>query len=196
METLEQIFGSPTKARLLRAFIYNPNIIFDVKNIAKKIKSALPVVKKEIKILQKINLIKKRNTRDEKGRKISGYVADQNFKYINALHEFLLKVSPLTEDAIAKKLGDAGKAKLVVVSGMFLNDDNSRADMLIVSEKANEKRIAKTVADIGVEFGRDVSYALFTRDDFSYRLGMGDKLLRDIFDFPHKVILDKIGIGK
>jgi hypothetical protein len=68
--------------------------------------------------------------------------------------------------------------------------------MLVVSEKANERTVNRIIGDIGAEFGRDVSYALFTKDDFSYRMGMGDKLIRDIFDFPHKIILDKIGIGK
>ncbi len=196
MDILEKLFGNATRARLMRAFIYNQNIVFDTKSLAKKIKVTPLAIKRELKLLQKINLIRKKSAHDKSGKKIIGFGVNHNFKYLESLHEFLLKVSPVTEDAIAKKLGDAGKARLVVVSGMFLNDDNSRADMLVVSEKPNQRRIERLIADIGAEFGREVSYALFTKDDFSYRLGMGDKLLRDIFDFPHRVILDKIGLAK
>lgn len=194
MDILEKLFGNAVRARLLRAFIYNPDEVFVVRSLAKKVKATRAALKREIKIFQKINLIKARHTHDSKGKKVNGVALNPNFKYLDALQEFLMKVAPLSEDAIAKKLGEKGKAKLVVVSGMFLNNGDARADMLVVSEKTNERRVNRIIADIGAEFGRDVSYALFTKDDFSYRLGMGDKLIRDIFDFPHKIILDKIGL--
>src|SRR3989344_694713 len=196
MHILETLFGNAVRARLLRAFIYNPDEVFAVRSLAKKVKATGAALKREIKIFQKINLIKKRSAHDAKGKKVKGVALNPNFKHLDALREFLMQVAPLSEDAIAKKLGDKGKAKLVVVSGMFLNDSDARADMLVVSEKINDRKVNRIIADIGAEFGRDVSYALFTKDDFSYRLGMGDKLIRDIFDFPHRVILDKIRIGK
>ncbi|MES2059787.1 MAG: hypothetical protein V4438_02025 [Patescibacteria group bacterium] len=196
MDILETLFGNAIRARLLRAFVYNPDDVFAPKSLAKKVRASSGALSKEIKILKKINLVKDRTVSDEKGRKIKGVALNQNFKFVIPFREFLMNVSPLTEDAIAKKLGDKGKAKLVVISGMFLDNNDSRADMLVVSEKQNDKIIQKTIADISTEFGRDISYALFTKDDFSYRMNMGDKLIRDIFDFPHKIILDKIGVGK
>jgi hypothetical protein len=196
MDILENLFGSALKARIIRAFINNPDTFLDTKTLIKKVKANKEAARKELKLLEKIKLIRKKEAHVN-GRTVSGFILNQNFKFINPLREFLMSVSPLTEDAMAKKLGDKGKAKLVVISGMFLDDnEDARADMLIVSEKQNERAIQKTIADIGAEFGREVSYALFTKDDFSYRLNMGDKLIRDIFDFPHKVILDKLGIGK
>jgi len=33
-----------------------------------------------------------------------------------------------------------------------------------------------------------------TIDEFNYRFGMNDRFLKDIFDYPHKNIIDKIGV--
>ncbi len=194
MEILEKIFGSATKARLMRSFVYNPETVFPVDSLSKKIKARPNIVKKEINILEKADLVKKRLTKNEKGRKVTGWIANPNFKYLDPLREFLLKVSPLTEESIARKLNMAGRVKLVVISGIFINEEQSRVDMLLVSDKPDEKKLKKILMEIESEFGREVSFALLSSQDFTYRLGMGDKLIRDIFDFPHKVVLNKIGL--
>ncbi|MFA6050245.1 MAG: hypothetical protein WC761_03555 [Candidatus Paceibacterota bacterium] len=194
MDTVEKMFGSPIKARLMRAFVYTPNTVLGVDVLAKQVKSRPAAVKKEMKSLRDMKLISERMTKNAKGRKVKGFILNQNFPFLEALREFLFKVSPLTENSIAKKLGTAGKAKLIVISGMFLNNEDARADMLVVSDTADEKKLQKAISEISTEFGRDVSFAVLSSADFTYRMGMGDKLVRDIFDFPHKVILNKIGL--
>jgi hypothetical protein len=194
MDTLEKMFGSSTKARLMRAFVYNGTTVYDTETLAKQTKSKQDAVKRELRVLKDMKLVSVRQTKNKNGRKVAGFVLNQNFTYLDPLREFLLKVSPLSEDSIAKRMGSVGKAKLVVISGMFLNNQDSRADMLVVSDRPDERKIAKAISDISSEFGRDVSFALLSTSDFSYRMSMGDKLVRDIFDFPHKVILNKIGL--
>lgn len=194
MEILEKIFGSATKARLMRSFVYNPDTVFDINFLAKKIKARAGGIKKEINLLEKAGLIKRRATKNENGRTVNGATLNQNFKYLDALREFLLKVSPLTDEVLARKLSLAGRVKLVVVAGIFINEENSRIDMLIVSDKPDEKKLRKILSEIESEFAREVSYALMSSDDFTYRSGMGDKLIRDVFDFSHKVVLNKIGL--
>ena len=43
------------------------------------------------------------------------------------------------------------------------------------------------------EIGKELRYAYFSTEDFQYRLSMCDKLTRDILDYPHKKILNKLG---
>lgn len=194
MEILEKIFGSAAKARLMRSFVYNPETVFAVESLSKKIKARPNIVKKEIHILEKADLLRRRITKNSQGRKVTGWIVNSNFQYLEAFREFLLKVSPLTEDALARKLGMAGRVKLVVISGIFINEEQSRVDMLLVSDKPDEKKLKKILSEIESEFGREVTFAMLSSQDFTYRLGMGDKLIRDIFDFPHKVVLNKIGL--
>jgi hypothetical protein len=40
-------------------------------------------------------------------------------------------------------------------------------------------------------FGRELRYAAFPTAEFRYRMTVQDKLLRDTFDFPHRILLDR-----
>ena len=44
------------------------------------------------------------------------------------------------------------------------------------------------------ELGREIRYASFATEDFRYRTGVYDRLLRDVFDYPHRLLIDKIGL--
>jgi hypothetical protein len=55
--------------------------------------------------------------------------------------------------------------------------------------------LERIVRSLESEMGKDIRYAVLTAPDFSYRMGMNDKLVRDVLDFPHRVLLDKIGLS-
>jgi hypothetical protein len=40
-----------------------------------------------------------------------------------------------------------------------------------------------------------MKYVALPTSEFQYRMGMGDKLLRDILDYKHEVALDVLGIS-
>jgi len=48
------------------------------------------------------------------------------------------------------------------------------------------------VADIEANFGRELRFATFTTEDFAFRVDVKDRLLRDVFDYPHEIIVDKL----
>ena len=62
--------------------------------------------------------------------------------------------------------------------------DNSLSELSELAEKqvALEQRIAKGEALLA-ELGRELRYASFTTEDFKYRVGVYDRLIRDVFDF-------------
>lgn len=193
MEITEKIFGSSARPRILRAFVANPTHVFDPITLAKKIKVKFENVKKEISSFEKVGLLKRRVIRNEQGRKVNGFIVNPNFIHFDAIRDFLFRVSPLTDDVIAKKIASIGRVKLVIIAGIFINDPDSRVDMLVVADKPSEKKLKKVFDDIESEFGREIVYTLLSTEDFKYRHSMGDKLMRDVFDFGHIVILDKMG---
>lgn len=193
METSNFIFGSPAKARLMRLFIFSSESAFDIKTIIKRVKSGEKIIKKDISLLFKGGLIKKKNTVNSAGRKVVGYIFDEKFPYKNALANFLLAISPLSDEMLSKKINRAVKAHLIVVSGVFMNSSDTRVDLLVVADKTDEKRWKILLQELEAESGKELSYVVFSREDFSYRMSMGDKLVRDVFDFSHRVIFDKIG---
>ena len=50
------------------------------------------------------------------------------------------------------------------------------------------------VRALEAELGIEIRYATFSTDDLLYRVGMYDKLTRDVFDYPYQILIDKIGI--
>ncbi len=77
-----------------------------------------------------------------------------------------------------------------MASGFFTDNKEGKLDILVVGDRLNKKRIEEGVRKIESEIGKELNYAVFDLKEFMYRLGMYDKLVRDVLDFPHKVILN------
>lgn len=189
METLSKLFGSETKVKLMRLFLANPEHTFLVKDITNRVKSDSSRVRREMSVLEKMGLVKRRIS----GNK-HGFVANSQFAYLAPLQNFLINVEPLQPKEIIKKIGRLGSIKLIIVAGVFMQEPESRADLLIVGDGIKKGSLDNTIKTLESELGRELRYACFTTDDFKYRLSMFDKLTRDILDYPHKKVLNRLGI--
>jgi hypothetical protein len=45
------------------------------------------------------------------------------------------------------------------------------------------------------DIGKELSYAVCDTADFVYRLNAYDKFIRDVLDYPHETIVDKLGVA-
>jgi hypothetical protein len=52
-----------------------------------------------------------------------------------------------------------------------------------------KSKIEEEIKKLEAEIGTELVYAIFDTKEFIYRLNMYDKLVRDILDFPHEIIL-------
>lgn len=202
MQILGKLFGSEAKVKIMRLFLCNPEMPFDIKSITQKSKVKRGEAKKETAVLEKAGFLKKKSffmtILKKKGKqakkRVVGYILDQDFSYRTALRDLLTSGKAMKIDKIISKLSKAGKLKLVILSGIFIQSKNSRLDILVVGDNLNKSVLNNVIRSIEAEIGREILYAFFETPDFKYRLGMYDKLIRDVIDFPHQVILDKINI--
>ncbi|MFA5652302.1 MAG: hypothetical protein WC933_02975 [Candidatus Paceibacterota bacterium] len=205
MDMLGTIFGSEARVKIMRLFLFNPEEIFDLDMISDKSKVSHDTAKKEISILEKAKLIKNKSFRKLLKRKINrkikevkvsskGFYLNQDFSYITALKQLLIKTKTLEGGEIVRRLSRAGKLKLVIVAGVFTQDKDSRVDMFVVGNNINKSSLSNVIKSIEAELGRELTYVFFETQDYQYRLGMYDKLVRDVLDYPHQVLLDKISI--
>jgi len=88
-------------------------------------------------------------------------------------------------------LKNAGQIKLIAIAGLFIQDPDSRLDLLVVGDKINSRSLENTLRNMEAEIGRELNYAFFETDDFEYRLSMYDKLIRDVLDYPHEMVVNK-----
>ena len=180
MEILGKLLGSPARIKIMRLFLLNKSKIFDVKEIEKRSLVKAPTIRKELKLLSTVDFIKKRQ---------AGYYFNFGFKYQKEFEALLVSSDSLNTDTIPSAFKKVGKIKLLLVSGIFIKNKDSRIDLLIVGDKMRKSKIEEGVKKLEAEIGIELTYAIFEYKEFVYRLNMYDKLVRDILDFPHKIII-------
>jgi hypothetical protein len=190
MDPLARLFNSAARVKLLRLFLFNDEEAFSAPDAAFRINMSNESVRKEIKLLIAAGVIKKRA---EKG--VAVYVANKRFEHYEALQTFLRNTMTLSDNAIISALKKAGTVRLIVLSGLFTGAVETKADLIIVGDKLSDRQLEKVVHVLEAELGREVRFAAFSTEDFRYRVGVYDRLLRDIFDYPHRTVLDKIGMN-
>jgi hypothetical protein len=205
MEILEKLFGSAARVKILRLFLFNINEAFDKAQVQTRSKVTTSQARSELSMMEKIGIIKRRSffkdvIRTRAGKKKSermrtnGWILNSEFEYLEPLQHLLITISPLKGNDVLKKLTRVGKLKLVITSGIFIQNWDSRVDLLVVGDNLRKNTLENIVKTIESEIGREIRYTAFETADFKYRLGVYDKLIRDILDFPHEIILDKISV--
>lgn len=205
MDTLTTLFGSLVKVKILRMFLFNQGTPFLLKEIIVRSKSPTPLVKKELANLVKAEIIKKRlfskEIETKQGDKVilkkvsgMGYVLSDKFPYFEPLKNLLTVASLHADESLAKRFTHSGRIKLFVASGVFIQDWNSRVDLLIVGDELNLQKIEAVIKVIESEIGKEIAYSAFETQAFEYRHGIHDRLIRDILDYPHITLVDRIGV--
>jgi hypothetical protein len=205
MDTLINLFGSAAKVKIIKLFVFNPGAAYDIDQIAEKAKESKVKVRKEVAILQKMKLVRRKSfykivtrksgkNKKQVRVKAYGWTLDQGFKQLVALRGFLVSMNHLGPKDIANKLNRAGNIKLIITAGVFNQDHESRVDLLVVGDHIKRGIVDSAVRTIEAEIGQELRYAVFETPDFQYRLGLYDKLIHDILDFPHSKIVNKLGI--
>lgn len=185
METLGKLFGTPARLKLLRLFYFNDDTAFTIAEAAFRTKVAKDAARKEMTILTTAGFLKKKAGK-------GGYVANKKYAHYQALQQFLRDTTDVSDADILAKLRRAGTLRLVTLSGIFTGAIESKIDLLIVGDRLEEKVLANAVHSLEAELGRELRYATFTTEEFKYRVGVYDRLLRDTFDYPNRPLLDRI----
>lgn len=188
-DSLQKIFGSGTRLKLLRLFLFNPQRSYTASEAIERVQADGAQVRSELK-----NLVASKMIRQSRRGKVPHYELRGDFPYLLSLQNLLLNVTSRGEEVKAR-LRSTGSLKLIVVAGMFMGEWDAGLDLLVVGERLKERAFKNAVKKLEADIGKEIRYAFLSNQDFLYRLNMSDKLLRDVFDFPHRIVLDKFDIG-
>lgn len=189
METLGKLFGSVNKVKIMRLFLLNPELSLSASEVGERAKIKREQASRELVLLGVIGLL----TEKKKGAK-KYWQLDSSFPFTLALKSILKNDLIGRKKRLIQQFAGCGKIGLIVISGVFLEDSESRADLLIVGSQLKRGRIAQVIKELEAEIGKELAYAVLETDDFRYRLNACDKFVRDVLDYPHGVILDKLGL--
>lgn len=194
METLAKLFGGQARVKIMRLFLLNGITSFEVEEIMSRSRVTKANVRKEINALSAMGFIKQKMITKEGSRgakkKVSAWHLDPSFQYLESIRDLLIDPSLLLQDDLAGRFKPIGKIKLMIVSGVFIGDRESRVDVLLVGDKLKKNILQQVVKGLEAEIGKELDYVVFDSDEFRYRLDMYDKLVCDIIDLPHEKLID------
>lgn len=194
METLARLFGGQARVRIMRLFLLNSENFFEIDDIVNRTRITKANVRKEVNALSTIGFIKQKTITKEGYRgtkkKVIAWYLDQSFHYLFALRDILVDPNLLLQEDLPQRFRQAGKIKLMVVSGVFIGNDESRVDIMIVGDKLKKNILQQVVKGLEAEIGKELNYVIFDTEEFKYRLDMYDKLICDIIELPHETLID------
>ncbi|OHA79628.1 MAG: hypothetical protein A2V96_00380 [Candidatus Yonathbacteria bacterium RBG_16_43_6] len=205
MDTLGALFGSTARVKILRLFLSNSLEIFSVDDVAQKSKVKGVEVRKEISLLKKIGFLSEKTCIKEvlvkKGTKemivkkrVTGLQFKQDFSLLAPLKNLIFSEMPLNRDEIIKRFRSVGKIKLHILAGVFIDEPDSRVDVLVVGDGVKKRALESALRSLESEIGKELSYSALETADFLYRVSVYDKFVHDVLDFKHDRVVDKLRI--
>ncbi|MEM9336964.1 MAG: hypothetical protein AAGA35_03865 [Patescibacteria group bacterium] len=198
-DPLAILFGSPARVKLLRFFLFNPSKEFTFDEISRRAKLVRRTARTEMAQLEKAGVIKKKTIYIEvegkdKKLKAIGFTLNKKFEALDALQNFLFETAPINGKTLVKHLRKAGTLDFVAAAGIFVRDFEQRLDVMVAMKKVSNTKIENAIRALEAELGMEIRFAAFASEDLLYRVGMYDKLTRDVFDYPHQILVDRIGV--
>ena len=198
-DPLSILFGSPARVKLLRFFLFNPTKEFTFDDISRRAKLVRRTARTEMNALERADIIRSKQVYQQlegrtKRSRVLAYALNTDFAELQALQTFLFDTAPINGKTLLKHLRKAGPIDFVCIAGVFIREFEQRLDVLMAMKKVSESKIESAIRSLEAELGIEIRYAVFDSEELKYRVGMYDKLTRDMFDYPHQIIVDKLDI--
>ncbi|MEK7148339.1 MAG: hypothetical protein AAB770_00275 [Patescibacteria group bacterium] len=205
MDTLGKLFGSQARVKILRLFILNPLEVYDVAMVAEKSKVSVSETRRELTLIKSSGILvnksffkeiisKRSKNSKPKKKRVVGFQLKTTFPLLSAIKNLVVLGTPLNRDEIARRLKNVGKIKFLAISGIFIDEPEARVDVLIVGDGLKKRSIENVLRTIEAEIGKELSYGALETPEFLYRVSVYDKFVRDVLDFRHDRIIDKLGV--
>lgn len=198
---LAKLFGSTARVKILKLFLLNPETSYYIRQISRHLNLQLSAVRRELENLETLGLLDshqgeeaEEGSKDDKGNKNDRkyFQANREFILFNEIRELIIKAQILCERDFTDKLKKLGTIKMLILSGLFINDKQAPVDMLIVGNFDTNK-VAKLVKNLEEELVNEVNYAVLSEEDFHYRRQVTDVFLYSVLGGKKIVVIDDSG---
>jgi Fe2+ or Zn2+ uptake regulation protein len=192
-KSIEALFGSKTRVKLLNLFLTNPDKSFYVREITRLIDEQVNSVRRELKNLEEFKVVKS-TTEDRK----LFYGINQRFKYYIPLRGMFAgaeipeietkQIEVLTNSWSERISKIKNSLDVFVISGVLVEGSESNIDMLLVGD--DKSILSSWASEIEKEEGRELNYVVLSMEDFYYRYTTRDTFIAEIFSNEYRVIVD------
>lgn len=175
---LKRLFTSNVRIKLLQIFLNNPKEEYFIRELTRLLDEQINSIRRELDNLKKVGLL----TYKTKDRK-KYYTVNHNFIFLQELTTiFGNKNDTYTE--LVTELQKLDSLDLVVLTGSFINDQNSPVDLLVVGDvdKSKFANLLESLNDTSIRF------SLMPKEDFIYRLNLNDQFIINVISNKKNII--------
>ena len=191
----EKLFGSKTRAKLLKLFFENPEKSFYVREMTRVIDEQINSVRRELLNLESIGVIKN-ETFDNKVY----YSANNKHPFCRPLVDiFSKKINTLSDQDIRETTWEEycrpvkKYLKGLIVINRLPGQDG--IDLLIIGNDKT-KKLTRWAEVIEKKQGKPINYVIMSPDDFTYRKSVRDRFILDVLEMEITEIIDPENIIK
>lgn len=197
---LGKLFGSNARVKILKLFLLHPGEKYFIRQLARDLKLQVNSVRRELDNLESFGILISRTEKEgegsdniETGQEKKYYKVNTGFILFDEIHELIVKAQVLYGQDFVAKIKKAGKVKLMVLTGAFVNDPEAIIDLLIVGS-FNKEKLKQLIKNLEKELCREINFTLMDLKEFKYRREMTDVFLYSVLEGKRIIAVDEIGI--
>ena len=185
----EKLFGSKTRAKLLRLFFENPEKSFYVREMTRVIDEQINSVRRELLNLESIGIIKN-ETFDNKVY----YSANSKHPFHRPLIDIFSKKIDTVRDKDIKETTWEEYCRPVknYIKGLIVTNrlpGQDGVDLFIIGNDKT-KKLTRWAEVIEKKQGKPINYVIMSPDDFSYRMSVRDRFVAEVLEMEISEIID------
>ncbi len=186
---LEQLFGSKTRTQLLRTFLQNPEHVFFVRELTRKIDVHINAVRHELVNLERLGLVEPVKVTAPKSAQKKHYRLNPSSVLYPELRALFLKSRVLVEKDLVRRLQGIGRISYFALTGRFVGRGDSTTDLFIVGD-IDRRKFAALIRQFEVTLGHEINYTIMDDAEMRYRMDVMDRFLYGVLEQPKMVFID------
>jgi hypothetical protein len=183
---LAQLLSSKPKSRLVNLFLAHPSRSFSLTELRQSTDSQQKLLMATIKELARMGFL---TTLSKERNKY--YQVNKHFPLYPELTNLLRKIKKPPVDFLAREAVKVGDCKLIVLTGVFAGKPRVETDVLFVG-KVSQARLSRFLKLAEKFAEREISYTIFTMQEYEYRKIMNDRFIKNIMENEPLVLMDKL----
>ncbi len=209
---LARLFGSQARVKILKLFLLHPEETYYIRQIARNLELQVNSVRRELDNLESFGLLHSYVSQDKdsdlsqdesknpqakienKNQVKKYYYVNKNFILFEEIQALLAKSQVLYREDFIEGLKQMKSARLIILTGLFVNNPDAMIDVFIVG-KINKEKFKKFIEKMENELGKEINYTLMDYQEFKYRSEITDVFLYNILEQKKMIVVDEIGIS-
>lgn len=184
-QELAKLFATPLRIKLIKFFALQSETHFEAQKVASALGASKAVIQSEVKALARLKIV-----RSVRERGSTRYAWNTEYPSAFQIQNFVIDVTTPSDLAVQKAFKPLAPY-LVVVAGALADETRGVVDLLVVTKRTHDPRIAKAVKKLEAVTAVPIRYAVLEVGEYLARREGFDRMLRDIFDFHHQVIIGR-----